>query len=401
MKKLISIILLSLWSAVFVWAAPGEKNFTIRGEIAGMEDGATVTLAVEGTRDIPRGWISSQLTNGKFELKASTDSPRYCALLLKEKSGKSISCEVIVYDENITIKGNVVKDEEGECQWQSLAIENSDLNKQFREKIAFRMENREKLEEAEERYVRTMIPFNEQRLEALRNGKQDMEQAPEAKRAMQIVEEARKNYHETMERETEKAVSENLDSFWGPLLMSLNYGDAFSFERREAWRNMYNQFSDEVKATFYGRKMKEALFPELVQKDLFPDFMAENRDGEDVSSQRLREGKKCVIVDFWASYCAPCREAIPELKRLYAAYADKGLEIISVSTDLNRDAWLKALDEERMPWPNLHDTRSVFSEKFSGLTLPLVILVDADGKMVGRDMEHEALQAKVKELLNL
>ena len=71
MKKLVNLLIMAFWSVTIAWAALEEKDFTISGEIAGMEDGATVTLAVVGTLDIPHGWVSSRLEGGKFELKAS------------------------------------------------------------------------------------------------------------------------------------------------------------------------------------------------------------------------------------------------------------------------------------------------------------------------------------------
>ena len=145
--------------------------------------------------------------------------------------------------------------------------------------------------------------------------------------------------------------------------------------------------------------MREWFFPGA--KDVFPDFIAEDRNGEDVETAVLRKGEKCVILDFWAAYCVPCRKAIPELKSLYADYADKGLEIVSVSVDLKREDWLKALDEERMPWPNLLDTRNVFSEKFNGMALPLVIVVDGSGKIIARNVKGNALRVKIKEALEL
>ena len=381
------------------WAAPEEKNFTISGEITGIEDGADVILSVQGTFDIPRGWVASQLKEGKFVLEGSTDSPRYCSLAIIGKEGR-IACDLIAYDENVVIKGSVKKNGKGQYEWESLSVEGSSLYKQLREKIAFREENRQKLQAAEAKYFQAIAPFQEEMMKALREGKQAPKQDPEVVKATEVVEKARKDYQETMQRETEKAVRQNLDSFWGPLLMSLNFQDASIYERREAGKELFNQLSDEAKASFYGQVMRAAFFPEEVT-NLFPDFIAENREGEDVATVDLRKGKKCVIVDFWASYCAPCRAAIPGMKQLYADYADKGLEIISVSNDLKREAWLKALDEEQMPWPTLWDTKNVYTEKFHGLTLPLVIVVDGKGKIVAQNLKGDELRAKVKEILNL
>lgn len=76
------------------------------------------------------------------------------------------------------------------------------------------------------------------------------------------------------------------------------------------------------------------------------------------------------MIDFWASWCGPCRREIPNLKKIYEAYVDKGLEIISISIDKEDKAWQKALDEEQLPWPNLIDRQELFGEQFYGRTYP-------------------------------
>lgn len=113
--------------------------------------------------------------------------------------------------------------------------------------------------------------------------------------------------------------------------------------------------------------LKKELIPENLIGKRLPAFSAPDRNGNIHSDSDLRKNKKCVLIDFWASWCGPCRREIPNLKKIYEAYVDKGLEIISISIDKEDKAWQKALDEEQLPWPNLIDGKSCSESSFTGV----------------------------------
>ena len=103
------------------------------------------------------------------------------------------------------------------------------------------------------------------------------------------------------------------------------------------------------------------------------------------------------MIDFWASWCNPCRKEIPNLKKLYAQYSGKGFEIVSISIDQKKADWEKALKEEGLPWPNFLDETGVaalYKVKF----VPTMYLINADGVMVGENLRGEDLAEKLKEL---
>ena len=133
-------------------------------------------------------------------------------------------------------------------------------------------------------------------------------------------------------------------------------------------------------------------------RNMVIDFTLKNLAGEDFTLSSLKG--KYVILDFWASWCGPCRASIPGVKELYAKYKDKGLEVVGVSCDRKPEDWKKASEEEQFPWINLIDTQDAnrVATKYAVHYIPTMYLIDKEGKMIGK-MKHHELDAKLKELL--
>ena len=108
-----------------------------------------------------------------------------------------------------------------------------------------------------------------------------------------------------------------------------------------------------------------------------------------------------VLLDFWATWCGPCRAALPEMKELYARYQARGFEILGISLDKDKDVLQKFIAEEKMPWPQYYDGLgwdNKLSKKFEISSIPAVWLVDKKGVL--RDMNgRDALAAKLAKLL--
>jgi peroxiredoxin len=110
---------------------------------------------------------------------------------------------------------------------------------------------------------------------------------------------------------------------------------------------------------------------------------------------------KYLLVDFWASWCGPCRQAIPKVKELYESYKAKGFEVVSISIDTDKNAWQKAMKEEAMPWEQLlSDNKDKTMEQFQFSGIPTMYLVDTEGKIMERFTGYsEDAEKKIKESL--
>jgi thiol-disulfide isomerase/thioredoxin len=132
------------------------------------------------------------------------------------------------------------------------------------------------------------------------------------------------------------------------------------------------------------------------------DFTAATLDGRQVDLKDVRARSKYVLVEFWASWCGPCRAEIPHMKKAYERYRGKGFEIFSFTIDDSRTAWEKASREEQLPWIDTGMGSESEPKKLYGVSgVPANYLVDAaSGKVVARDLRGYKLDEKLAELLD-
>lgn len=111
---------------------------------------------------------------------------------------------------------------------------------------------------------------------------------------------------------------------------------------------------------------------------------------------------KFVLVDFWASWCGPCREENPNVIKLYNKFKNKNFDIISVSIDEKRDEWLKAVKEDKLPWLNLIDEKEAdksIAQVYGVTFVPSNYLIDPKGNIIAKNLNGKALEDKVAEVI--
>lgn len=137
----------------------------------------------------------------------------------------------------------------------------------------------------------------------------------------------------------------------------------------------------------------------FVEGAVAPDFTQPTPDDQTKSLSSLRG--KIVLVDFWASWCGPCRKDNPAVVKLYETYKDKGFDILGVSLDRDKERWLQAIAQDGLVWNHVSDLKgwqNAVAQKYGVSSIPHTVLVDREGRIIARGLRGPALEEKLKEL---
>ena len=170
------------------------------------------------------------------------------------------------------------------------------------------------------------------------------------------------------------------------------------FERK-CLHQKYELLGEHAKQSYFGKQLLPLVEKErrIVVGGIAPDLQMETPEGENISLHAIKA--KAKILDFWASWCGPCRAANPHLRELYQKYKSKGLEIVGVSFDVKRDTWKKAIEEDEIEWIQMSDLKgwnSVASDLYDVHGIPCIFILDEKNRIVGARVWGE----EVDEILN-
>ena len=380
MNKFIATILLLMLSVSFhTVAQESGKSFFIKGQIKGQMQGY-IFLTYPGI-DGKSVKDSSAINNGKFEFKGNLTGPVMASLYGNIQS-RSVSdpdyTNFFLEPKSITI--NVE-----EKKFKTAKFTGSKLQEEYQSLT--RLKNK-----VEEKYKK--------QLDSLRIEKDNEKNAAIKKRLAP--------YFAEMDMQDYVFFDKHPKSYVTAYMLRFHVGDL----TLDSLDLFYSRLGAALQQSFYGKYIDEEI---ARLRGGSPGSKAKNFEAIDIIGNKLSLADfkgKYVLIDFWASWCIPCRKGNPHLKELYATYKDKGMEIIGISDDdRNHDAWKKAVEKDGLPWkhvlrgldiqkklsnePNDRD----ISEKFGIHTLPTKILIDPFGMIIGRyGEEEEALDIKLKEI---
>ena len=210
---------------------------------------------------------------------------------------------------------------------------------------------------------------------------------------------ARTNFHNTRSLELqEELVKRYSDQAIAPFMIFWEMKANVSLEKLKQLRALVDPSLIEHP---YTKQLDEfiRLADFKVGSDM-PDFKLPDKDGKDFVFSTLRG--KYVLVDFWASWCGPCMREMPNVVKLYKECKGKNFEIVGISLDQKRDAWLNAVEKNKMKWIQVSDLKSweTLPVKLCNISaVPYTVLVDPEGKVIALDLRGEELIKKVKEVL--
>ncbi len=196
-------------------------------------------------------------------------------------------------------------------------------------------------------------------------------------------------------------IERNTESYFTPYLIA----NLASLIKAEEVGGMLENLSPEVQSGKIASEIAKHIAPALsvAVGRVAPDFTMNDVNGNPVTLSDLYAKSTYLLIDFWASWCGPCRRENPNVVANFKKYKEKGFDVIGVSLDEKQEAWEKAIAADSLAWTNVSDLqkwKNAAAALYSVRGIPANFLVDSKGKIVASNLKGEALGAKLSELLD-
>ena len=365
-------ILTALLATILLVSCGGKDSYKINGEIQGVEDGTVLTLSTleyDGLNALD----STVVKNGKFTFKGEIDTA-HVAVITFEVEDMMRGCQLFLERGNIT----VLIDVESGNQLLAGTPNNDAFQKFYDDTEVFNDE----ADEIEDRIRVTLASGGDASIFYKQMG--DLQERFAALLA--------------------QSIEDNADKFYGYQQLMDNYSLLEPEDIMRLLEKLAPEFGQDIMMMQLTAMTQAQLATSLGQPYIdFEAAILDKKGGFD-SKAKFSDyvGKnKVVLLDFWASWCAPCLNEIPNLKAAYKKYKSKGFEIVSVSVDDETDEWIKAVKDNGMNWVQLwngiEDAANTAAVKYTVSAIPCTFLIDADGTIIGRNLRDQELEEALED----
>ncbi len=366
MKKLLALVM----GIIVLTGCQNSDSYKIKGSIKGAEYGTIYLKSIEnGT---PKSIDSTKISDENFNFSGKVENPELYLVYYNENP---VPIALFIENEDITIKANIDSLDKAEITGSP----ETDLFLKFNSE----MPSINRSNEMRQEYMQAQMAGDTAKLDKLA-------------KEMEAIIEIQKNYFT-------KFVDTNTSSVVGAFLASQMAQSLSIAELKELVSNFKRDLGDHP----YVESMEKTLksMEELNKHNAStavgneaPDFTLKTKDGKEIKLSSLRG--KYVLVDFWASWCQPCRRENPNSVKVYSQYNSKGFEILGVSLDKDQDAWVKAVKDDELKWAQVIDPNGDVANQYQVNSIPSTFLLDKDGIIIAKNLRGNALNEQIEKLLN-
>lgn len=372
MKRIVTLFILLALTTV---AAQAQKA-VLQGTLKGMpQPSSRLELALVSGGQMIQLDTATLDNNGAFRFDIDVNKPTLYVLRTIDIPSPTLTHIMVMPKEKISV------DMELHQQWNIVELtqvkgsENVALYQSF---------NAILVKAAKQLYAMEKEYMNPSTTDARKHELENMAGQVQASQANEIIKLLRNNPDKLMSAFLVTFFDQNADEF-----ISL-YEDVANALKPKYGDNQFVQYID--------NKVQKYLGPGRMA----PDIVMKDPEGKILKLSDLKG--KVVLLDFWASWCRPCRMENPNVVRLYQQYHDKGFEVFSVSLDRKREDWLRGIEQDGLVWPNhvsdLNGWTSSGGATYGVTSIPSTFLIDRDGRIIARNLRGNDLANKLKELLD-
>ena len=356
---------------VFFAACQNKSEYTINGSVGDKTYEGQQIYLEKWTDSIMVSVDSTNIVNGAFTFKGKTDTPVLRFVTLGNKDSKVRSMLMvepgsinIVYDSLFHITGSVIND-----NYTDFNLKQKDLTIKIRS---------------------LSDQYNAAMMDGVMTDSLDSELTSAYEKVADEAKDLNYNF-----------IKNNIDNELGQYIFMTSSG-MFDADQQKEILAMTN---DEYKSKKNIKRIVDRLeaSESVAIGNEFVDFTMKNPEGEYISLSDFAGKGKYVFVDFWASWCGPCRDEMPNVVNAYNKYKNKDFEIVGVSLDKDHDKWIQGIKDLNMAWPQMSDLKlweSSVVELYAIQSIPHTVLLDKEGKIIAKNLRGEMLDAKLAELLN-